>query len=111
MAGESKLSRWALRAPAPSTPGATIWFHQPPERSPSMGVPTETPIVSPLSVWTGEGGFFPGLLPAFLDDALREQGVDYPSPVVMEQANDVAHVQLLVDKEVANLDRMGALEI
>ena len=76
-----------------------------------MGVPTETPIVSPLSVWTGEGGFFPGFLPAFLDDALREQGVDYPSPVVMEQANDVAHVQLLVDKEVANLDRMGALEI
>ena len=46
------------------------------------------------------------LLPALLDDAMLKQRVDHPSSIVIEHADDVAQLELFVEKEFADLDGM-----
>ena len=55
--------------------------------------------------------FFPRFLSALLDDSLLEQRMDHASSIVLEQANDVAEVQLVVEKQMADLNGMRALEV
>ena len=55
--------------------------------------------------------FFPRFLPTFLDGSLLEQRMDHASSIVVEQANDVAEVQLVVEKQMADLNGMRALEV
>jgi hypothetical protein len=103
---------WAGKAPAPQYLGYNNLVPSTFGAEPIVngGADRDTDLYRLSQFGQAKAGSFLGF---FLRSSMTPSAsrLDYPSPVVMEQANDVAHVQLLVDKEVANLDRMGALEI
>jgi hypothetical protein len=84
------------------------WFHKPSSRCFSQRLSVRTCEDSPSLSF---GRFVVAFLPALFDDSLLEERMDNDSPVLMEQANDFAEVQLFVEEEVANLDGVGALAV